>query len=528
MEFRLSDIGFLSSATRAFVEGDEKLKVLLGKEHPFYDPAKAIEAKKNFGTDKRAVLIKELKAQYERFSLYEPGTKVAANIESLSDPNTYTVTTGQQLHLFLGPAFVLYKIIHAIRTAEHYAALYPGQRFVPVFWLASEDHDFEEIKNTKVFQKHFPWEANGKGPTGRYGVSEVPGIIEAMKQAFSLTDENLRLMDMMENIYKTSQTLSEATTRLAHELFADYGLVSIDADNNNLKRLFIPVLEKDILEQANTRVFEGFSNKLEQNGFSLQLKGREINTFYIGDGDRNRIVKAGEKFEVLGTGKTFSREEMLAELSARPGNFSPNAVLRPLYQECILPNVCYIGGNAEVNYWLQLKDVFKINHIPEPCLVLRQSAWVVPEKIRQWLEKQGVGIMALFQAGNEKDLLSLVSLGPVSIEEKIAGFATLRQSIQDTLATEKVENLKEIVEQGKVYEKLLRRFEQELLKKQVLKEENILKKLHQVKDNYFNINNIQERSTSGLELLLQCGKLIELVYKSLSYHPSTGKIINIQ
>lgn len=528
MEFRLSDIGFLSSATKAFVEGDEKLKELLGNDHPYYDPEKAIKARQNFGAEKRAVLVRELKAQYERLSLYNPGTKVTANIESLSDPNTYTVTTGQQLHLFLGPAFVLYKIIHAIRTAEHYSAMHPGQHFVPVFWLASEDHDFEEIKDTKVFQKHFPWKTNQKGPTGRYKVSEVPAIIDTIKQTFSLTDENLRLLDLMSGIYKASGSLSEATIRLAHALFADYGLVCIDADNASLKRMFAPVLAKDVTEQANIRPFDEFSARLEQNGLSVQLKGRDINTFYIGDGDRTRIITHGEGFEILGTGKTLSKAEILEEISAHPENFSPNAVLRPLYQEFILPNVCYIGGNAEVNYWLQLKDVFKINGIPEPCLVLRQSAWALPEKARQWLDKQGIELMPLFHANSEKDLLNLLSSNPVSIEQKIAEFATLKQTVQDTLAAEKVENLKDIVEQGKVYEKLLRRFEQELLKKQVLKEENTLKKLKQIKDNYFNIKDIQERSTSGLELLLQCGKLIELGYKTLSHHPSVGRIINIQ
>lgn len=528
MEFKLSDIGFLSSATKAFVEGDEKLKELLGKDHPFYDPEIAIKGKEDFSAAKRAVLVKELKAQYAQLDLYDTNGKVAGNIESLNNAKTYTVTTGQQLHLFMGPAFVIYKIIHTIKTAEHYAALYPGLRFVPVFWLASEDHDFEEIKDTKVFQKSFPWEAHSKGPTGRYEVSGVPAIIEAMRQALSLSDENRQLLDMMDGVYQTSRTLSEATIKLAHKLFADYGLVCIDADNANLKRLFAPIMERDILEQGNIDVFEVFNLKMEQGGFSLQLKGRDINVFYIGDSDRSRIVKSGGNFEILGTGKVLSTDDIRSELAAHPENFSPNAVLRPLYQECILPNVCYIGGNAEVNYWLQLKDVFEANNIPEPCLVLRQSAWAIPEKARQWLDKQAIEMMPLFHANSQKDLLNLISAEQVSIEEKIAEFNSLRQSIQDTLAAEKVENLKEIVEAGKVYEKLLKRFEQELLKKQVLKQENTLKKLQYIKDNYFNINQIQERSTSAIELLLQCGKLIEIAYQTLSYHPSTGKIINIQ
>ena len=164
MEFKLSDIDILSSATKAFVTGDEKLKDLFGDSHPFYSLQAAMEGKKDFSSEKRLALSHQLKKQYAHLPDNKPeNAKVLQNIELLTQANTFTVTTGQQLHLFLGPAFVLYKIIATIKASEQYKKLHPEFNFVPVYWLASEDHDFEEIKSTKIFQHQFDWETNQAG-----------------------------------------------------------------------------------------------------------------------------------------------------------------------------------------------------------------------------------------------------------------------------------------------------------------------------------------------------------------------------
>jgi len=525
MEFKLSDIDTLSSATKAFVSHDEKLRDLFEPQHPFYQIEQAIEGKKQFSQENRNILVTELKKQYNNILSSDSNNTVNQNIENLKNPNTYTITTGQQLHLFMGPAFVLHKIIATIKAAEYYKTLYPEYHFVPVYWLASEDHDFEEIKGTKVFQNQFDWQTEQAGATGRFHVEEVGKIIEDIKQNVSLSAENLSLLSDLENIYQQSKSLSEASIKITHYLFGSYGLICIDGDNKALKSLFIPQIKQEISTQITIEKFNAFSQILEKNGFSLQLKGRDINIFYLSHNKRSRIVLQDEKYHVMDTPIIFSKEELFNDIEKNPENYSPNAVLRPVYQETILPNICYIGGNAEVNYWLQLKDVFTANHISPPLLVLRPSVWIVPAKTLKWLEKQDINILSLLQAKNQKDLIQLLDKSDNNFLIKSNLFEVLKQDLQDLAVEGETKHLKELVEHGKLYEKLLKKIENELSEKRVQKIELDFKKLEHAKRSFFDLHNIQERQTSTLEMLIKYPSIAQLVYNSLEFKPSSGKII---
>ncbi len=528
MEFKLSDIDILSSATKAFADNDEKLKSLFGDSHPYYSLNDAIEGKKDFSAEKRSVLVNELKKQYHTILGNGPQDHlVNQNIELLNRVDTFTVTTGQQLHLFLGPAFVLHKIIATVKAAEHYKTLYPELNFVPVYWLASEDHDFEEIKGTRIFQHQFDWETQQGGATGRFHVREVVNILEDIRQKVTLNAENLSLLADLEQFYNNSSTLSEASIKIVHYLFGKYGIVCIDGDNKALKTQFIPQIKKEILEQENIQNFNAFSSKLEEIGLSLQLKGRDINIFYLSPGKRSRITVQDHRFHVLETDIVFSREELIADIENNPENYSPNALLRPLYQETILPNICYIAGNAEVNYWLQLKNVFEYNRITAPHLVLRPSVWIIPSKSFKWLDKQEIDGLSLFRAGNKKDLADLLDKTSDIFLEKVRESMALRQEIQDLSAEEKTTHLKELVEQGKAYEKLLKKIEQERSEKRIEKMDDDFKKLENMKAVYYDLHHVQERKTYALEMLIKYNSLESLIYNSLEFRPSRGKILVI-
>jgi bacillithiol biosynthesis cysteine-adding enzyme BshC len=526
--FELADIDILSSATKAFVRKDERLLNFFGPSHPYFSISKAIEGKKDFSIEKRSILVTQLKKQYQDIlGSNEADILVKKQIELLAEPNTFTVTTGQQLHLFLGPALVLYKIIATIKAVQQFKEQFPENNFVPVYWLASEDHDFEEIKGTKVFQHQFDLPSNQGGATGRYHVREVGGIIEDIRRNISLNDENIALLNDLENIYTHAKTLSEASIRVAHYLLGKYGLICIDGDNKALKSLFVPQIKNDILNRDNIRHFDSCSAELENMGLSLQLKGRDINIFYLSKNNRSRIIEENGQYKILETEIIFTREQLIADIEANPESYSPNAVLRPLYQETILPNICYIGGNAEVNYWLQLKDVFTSNSISPPLLVLRPSLWIIPSKALKWLEKQAIESITLFQTSNLKELVRLLDDSGDVFKQKIEEFLSLKQALQDAAAQEKTSFLKELAEQGKVYEKILKKIDNEANENRVIKMEADFKKLENIKSTYYDLHHIQERKTSCVEMLIKYEDFISEVYNSLEFKPSSGQILSL-
>lgn len=526
-EIDLVSLGFLSSSTKALLRQDKNLTDLIGNNHPFINLENAIASKSNFPKAKRQDLANVLKANYERLGLQHP--LVNANIDALLEDNTYTVTTGQQLHLFLGPAFMVYKLISTIKAAEHYKTLFPNKNFIPIFWLASEDHDFDEIKNTPLFGANYPWITEQKGACGRYHLKEINSVFEPLKAKLSNDSKAQELLSSLEEIYKSSVNLSDATIRLTHQLFAEHGLLCLDADNRTLKAHFKSIVKAELLESKSETAFNQFSEKLTDSQLSLQLKARPINLFYLKDGLRARIERQNELYKVVDTTIEFSETEILEELHQYPENFSPNAVLRPLYQECILPNIAYVGGNAEINYWIQLKKVFDLYQTTAPLLVLRQSVWMISKKQSEWLESKNISFNQLLNLKNDKDRLAVFSQESASneLELLLQNFNDLKTKIQQYADTEKLPNIKALIEAGKGYEKTVKELIKSEFNLRIEKNEKELKKLEQLQNDGFSIQNIQERTNYVLSFWVKDGNYISNCFSNIYYKPGYGFFLNI-
>ncbi len=528
MEFELSKLSNLSSATKAFLDKDEQLLDLLDPQHPYFSIEKAIKGKSQFPAERRAILSAVLKQQYSKLKDdSEDYKKVSENIEILELSNTYTVCTGQQLHLFVGPAFVLYKILTVINMCENLRILYPDKHFVPVYWLASEDHDFDEIKNTKLFQKTFEWKTEQKGACGRFHVKDVSNIIESIKNEITLNESQLHILAKYSSIYNESETLSEATIRLIHLLFGSYGLVCINPDNKELKSGFSHVISNDIIHRKNADVFDSQSADLKKIGLSTQLKAREINFFYIKNQLRERVICENNLYRIQNTEIRFTEEEIKNEIANFPERFSPNAMLRPLYQEYSLPNICYVGGNAEVNYWLQISNVFNINDVRHPKLSLRHSMWIIPGKIHQWLQKRNINPHTLLTLQNEDNLLQLLNKIGMSIESKIFEFSALRKDIQDIVAQSSTKDLQSLIELGKTFEKMLKNTEKNIRENQIAKQEEAYYKLKDIFHNYLNVKQMQERVLHSLELLIKHDNVVFTLKSTASFEEAKGSIIDL-
>jgi bacillithiol biosynthesis cysteine-adding enzyme BshC len=349
----------------------------------------------------RKTLVEVLNNQYSKIlPLTTHHSLLTNNISLLKSQNTYTITTGHQLNIFAGPLYFLYKIVTAIKLSRQLKEAFPDKNFVPVYWMASEDHDFAEINYTNIGGKKVHWWYEASGATGRISPDTMRQALNQYKGALGIERHANELAEIVEHAYAGFDKLADATRYLVNALFGQYGLVVIDADDHAFKQQFAPIIERDIIEQNSFKNISETNKKLEQLGVNIQVNPREINFFYLQDGLRERIVFEDGLYKVLNSEISFSEEELKQEVSEFPERFSPNVVMRPLYQECILPNIAYIGGGAEVVYWLELKSNFDFYKVDFPILILRNSGLIIGKETASKIARMGLEPAELFKSAD--------------------------------------------------------------------------------------------------------------------------------
>lgn len=352
--------------------------------------------KKDFSASKRAILYNAINAQYTGCTHTE---QTEQNLRLLNTPNAVTITTGHQLSLMTGPLFFIYKIITTIKLCQELNDTKDGNHYLPVYWMATEDHDFEEIQSFQFEGKKIQWNRSAGGAVGKMDLTGLDAVLDLLETHLGTSQNATALKTMIEKSYRSSKTLTEATRKLVHELFGDYGLLIVDGDSPVLKALFVPAMKDDLLTQ---NCFKYVNNQIEQlqsdydPSFKPQVNPREINLFYLEEEGRNRIVKGEDGFHLEGSERHFSTTSMLKELDKHPERFSPNVLLRPLYQETILPNICYIGGGGELAYWLELNTFFKAQKIPFPIILMRNSALLMEQKLAKKRDQLSISNDDLF------------------------------------------------------------------------------------------------------------------------------------
>ncbi|NME67488.1 bacillithiol biosynthesis cysteine-adding enzyme BshC [Flammeovirga aprica] len=342
-----------------------------------------IENRSDFTDASRQRLVQSLHEQYSKIEDYP-----SEQIDLLLDKNTYTIITGHQLNIFTGPLFFVYKIAATINLCKQLKEKYPDKNFIPVYWMATEDHDFEEIASFQLGGRKYTWEhPNASGPVGRLSLEGMDQILDRIKDMPAL----------FVNAYRQSENLTEASRKIVNELFKEFGLVCVDADHKILKEPFREIIKKELFEGVSYQKVTETNAVIEAQGYKTQIYAREINLFYMEDGVRLRLEKTAEGFQTVGGDYKWTSEEMNLLVDESPEKFSPNVVLRPVLQEVLLPNLAYLGGPAEVVYWLQLKSAFDAYNVKYPmvlprgfCLVLdghfsekwRKSGWPLEELLK--------------------------------------------------------------------------------------------------------------------------------------------------
>lgn len=440
-------------------------------------------------TKDRELLQECLNSQY---AAVNAGEAVQKNLAALGMENSFTVTTGHQLNLFTGPVFFIYKILHTISLSRKLKEKYPGYNFVPLYWMASEDHDFDEINHAHIFGRKLSWKTGQRGPVGEFKLENWDEILGEARSFFaSRTDAPL--LSLLEKY--TGADLSEATFRLVHELFKDYGLVILDPNRKELKQAFVPHMLREVQERFAEQAVLEANAKLEKMGYKPQVFPRPVNLFYIGKNFRERILFENGVFSSRQLG-TRSLEEIQDEIRLHPERFSPNVVLRPLYQEILLPNLAYIGGGAEIAYWTQLKGVFDAAGVLFPLIQIRNSLQLIDKATQKKLAKLKLDAQDFFEdldTLKKQFVATNSSEGPdfTVVEEK----AMELQSVLSHFVTSFDPAMTAFAEAENT--KILKQVEfikSRVLKQQKTRFENELRMLEETRNKFFPNGGLQERT----------------------------------
>lgn len=351
----------------------------------------------------RVLLVEVLSEQSKRIK--NTSTSSEKNIQLLLKENTFTITTGHQLCLFTGPLYFIYKIFSVISLCEKLKSEFTEQNFVPVYWMATEDHDFEEVNHFNVFGKKIEWNSTEKGAVGNFKTENLSEVKSKLKEILGKGTNSEFLINLFEKAYLKHSDLVSATCYLVNELFGQYGLVIVYGNSKKLKESFIPYFEKDIFENIPNKKVSSTIEKLKLLKYETQVNPREINCFYMEAGVRARIEREGENYNVVGTDKKFSKTELQQLIKTNPEKISPNVVLRPCYQQFILPNLAYVGGPGELAYWLEYKEMFDELDLFFPVLNPRKMITIIDNNTLSKIKKLGFDMENVFE--NEEGLVKL-------------------------------------------------------------------------------------------------------------------------
>lgn len=389
----VQETGYFSKLVNDYVREDQDLSSFYAFEINDAGLKKAIAARKEFRTD-RDLLHSVITEQYEGLELSEA---VKENLELLRAANTFTVCSAHQPNLMTGYLYFIYKIIHSVKLAKHLKSLDTASDFVPVFYIGSEDNDFDELGHFRFAGKVFDWKTEQTGAVGMMTVDEplarLIKELSALLGPSGVSEKQLR--STITKAYRAGNSIARATRILINDLLGFLGVLVLDANDARLKRQFLPVIREEVLRPKAFEIVKQDSDRLNEV-YKAQAFFRPINFFYLKDGLRERIELVHDEYVVLNSEIRFSPAEMAAEIEDHPERFSPNVILRGLYQESILPDIAFIGGGSEVAYWMQLKGLFQHYQVFYPAVVLRQSAVVLDQKTIETQEKAGLDDRTMF------------------------------------------------------------------------------------------------------------------------------------
>ena len=352
-------------------------------------------------------------------------------------------------------------------------------------------------------------------------------VLTQLKTILGESETANELITLFEKAYIHQKTWANAMRVLVNELFGKYGLIIVDGNDVAFKQTFISEFKKDIFEQKAYECVTETITQLENLNYTIQVKPRPINVFYMDKGLRARIEKKNNTYEIIGSSLTFTEQELITALETETHKFSPNVVLRPLYQQKLLPNIAYVGGPGELAYWLEYKRLFESFKITPPVLLPRQFVSIIDKSSAQKIEKLGLEPTIFFK--EEKSIIdsflqSKSSIFDLNTEAKNINtlFDTISQrisaidkSLEGTVAAERQKALTSLdILASKTNKALKQKSEQEI------------KQIQNIKGKLFPENIPQERIENFAQYALKKGisAWIDAIKENLIYSLSDYKL----
>jgi len=508
-----ADVPQVSARDKAYAKNESSLRPFYKYEVRIEEFEKVIQDKQNDEID-RDTLVKVLKTQSSKF---QPSEKVNKNIEALASKNTFTIVTAHQPTLFTGPLYYVYKIISTINLTRKLNSYLPDYQFVPVFITGGEDHDFEEMNHVNIFNKKIFWENDETGSVGMMKTASLSNALNELKEILGTSEKAQTVFQLIEKTHTKYDKYSDAALALINELFGEDGLVAINMNNSELKKSFIPIIKKEVLHQISFPIVNETIQQLNNTGYKSQASPREINFFYLKSQLRERIVFENEKFRILNTDISFSKKEMEEEIENHPERFSPNVIMRPIYQEFIIPNLAYIGGGGELAYWMERKNQFEAIGLNFPMLIRRNSVMWIDKGTKKKMAKLNLKVNQIFNASDSliKTFVKDNAENELNFEEEKNTLKSLFASIEKRTKAIDPTLVKTVAAEGAKQLKSLEGLEARLLKAEKNKHEVSIKQIQGLKDKLFPSNGLQERKDNFIPFYLKHGNAYFEILKSI-------------
>jgi len=474
----------------------------------------------------RDTLYSVLEKQYEG---RRAGNVTLQNIETLKEERTFTIVTAHQPCLFTGPLYYIYKIVSAINLVETLRQNFPGNKFVPVFITGGEDHDFEEINHLHLFNKTLTWESRETGAVGQMKTNSLQSVLTELKEILGANENATQIFDLIERTHTQRELYGDAVCDFVSELFGSKGLVVLNMNDSSLKQLFKPIIKKEIFKRSSHPLVSNTIGQLAENGYPSQATPRDINFFYLREQLRERIVFDDGRYKVLNSSLSFSEKELEEEIDRHPERFSPNVIMRPLFQELVLPNLAYIGGGGELAYWLERKSQFEHFGVNFPMLIRRNSALWIDGGTAKRVDKLGFEMDDLWKSTEDliKSYLRKNATSEFQFPVEKKRLAAVFQAIAEKTKAVDASLVKSVMAENARVSKSLSALETRLTRAEKQKHNNAVQQIRNLKEKLFPGNGLQERHDNFLPFFLRYG---EDFFKQLfdNLHPLEKKFVVLE
>jgi len=469
--------------------------------------------------------------------------KTLRNIELLNKEKTIAVVTGQQLGILGGPLYTIYKIITILKLANQFTEKYDEFKFVPIFWLEGDDHDFNEVRSLNIFDnenqiinlgyKEEISDDDAKQSIGNIKFDEILNEFLA-KYEGSLRDSDFKneLVSKLKACYQVGKTFKQSFKELIYWLFDEYGLIIFDPQSPEVKSLLKPIFKKEVNDfSLHTQKLIQTSAKLEEL-YHAQVKVKPVNLFYHTDDGRYSVEPVDDIFKLRRKRKQFTKEEILAEIENSPERFSPNVLLRPICQDYLFPTGFYIAGPSEISYFAQIIPLYDFYNIVTPIVYPRSSATLIEKNVSSGLDKYDLNMNDIFLGLDELKEKVIAGLSENDIDKAFNEASTEIDLTFDRLKENLFAIDKTLVDASLRYrEKIvssIAELKSKATKAQETKHETTIRQLTRLSNLLYPLGNLQEREINFTYFYNKYGKdFIRKIYDDISVSEFEHQIISL-